>query len=72
MAAWERNSGITLFPWEAATLRALSGAYLSEHRRAARADALPPWTFEPEKDRRAKIDRQFAALFASLSNRSKR
>lgn len=41
--AWQRNTGTRLTPWEAATLRALSGEYLAASADAASPDCPPPW-----------------------------
>jgi hypothetical protein len=43
LQAWQHGTGIGLDPWEARLIRALSGAYVQECRRAEAPDALPPW-----------------------------
>ncbi len=43
LGAWERATGIELQPWESRLVRSLSGAYLSESRRAEERNARAPW-----------------------------
>lgn len=41
--AWQRVSGITLLPWEAALIRRLSGEYAAESNAATKPDRPPPY-----------------------------
>ena len=41
--AWQRNTGITLQPWEARIMIRLSKDYLGEAQRAKARDAEAPW-----------------------------
>lgn len=54
LQAWERGSGITLHPWQARLLRALSAEYLSESLTADAHDAPPPWVREADREKIAK------------------
>lgn len=50
--AWQTLTGIVLQPWEARTLRLLSGEYIRELREAEKPDREPPWKpadYVPEK-----------------------
>lgn len=46
MDAWQRITGVTLPPWEARLIRALSVEYLAEGRRAESENCPPPWRGE--------------------------
>jgi len=52
LIAWQQETGVNLQPWEAKTLRRLSGEYLSESHRAEKLGCAPPWKspdLKPEK-----------------------
>lgn len=51
LESWQRGSGVSLQPWQARMLRALSGEYLAESRGAAEHDAPPPWTRHADRER---------------------
>lgn len=43
LEAWQRNTGITLAPWEARVIRDLSRDYISESSKAEKRDCPEPW-----------------------------
>jgi hypothetical protein len=63
IAAWQRNTGIELAPWECRALRAASQQYISESYRAVKRNAPPPWA-PPDVERRPVVSDAQAALRA--------
>jgi len=46
ISEWQRNTAVSLAPWEARLLRQLSLAYIGESRRAEAETCPPPWRAE--------------------------
>lgn len=46
LAAYQRNMGISLSPWECRTLRRLSIDFINERQRATAHDSKSPWSEE--------------------------
>jgi hypothetical protein len=71
MAAWQAISGVELLPWEARTLRRLSGEYLVG-RHAAEDQACPP-PYAGEVDdlvaKRSHVAKQVRSAFANLKRK---
>jgi hypothetical protein len=71
MAAWQAIIGVELLPWEARTLRRLSGEYLVG-RHAAEDQACPP-PYAGEIDdvvaKRRHVARQVKSAFANLKRK---
>lgn len=57
---YQENEGIRLTPWECATLRSMSGAYLSESHRARDRDCPPPFgeSSDAQRLRQAELERK--------------
>lgn len=67
--AWQAVSGVDLMPWEAKTLRRLSGEYLAERQKAEEPNALAP--YNEQGDMAAHRDRVAAQFKAALAQRKK-
>lgn len=63
MAEWQRNTGVSLTPWECRLLRSLSQTYITESYRAVRRNAPAPWT-PPEVEEKPVVPDVQAALRA--------
>jgi hypothetical protein len=69
LAAWQRNTGIQLTPWEARTLRMLSMAYIGSVQEAADIDCKCPW--EQSEDVKAMPNRKVTAMRDHIRNLAK-
>lgn len=69
LAAWQAISGIELEPWEARTLRRLSGEWLGQSAKARQAACPPPFNGDREAAR-DKVTSQFAAMMAAAKARA--
>lgn len=71
--AWAQGNGITLAPWEFATLRDMSGAYLAQLTAGDDPDALPPYgdpVQDFDRDALSKrIQNEFRALMTVQKSR---
>lgn len=60
---WQKATGVTLGPWEARTIRALSVAYIAEGRRAEEETCPPPWQAPVTAQERAAEEAALLAFF---------
>lgn len=72
MAAWEGRMGVSLYPWEARTIRRLSAEYLTEYHKAKKPDRPPPYsgTADEVLSGRDRVARQIKAAFSGLKKKS--
>lgn len=56
--AWQDNTGIELTPWEARTLRTLSGEYLASAQDAEDAQCKPPYSESVDAQKLHNIEMQ--------------
>jgi hypothetical protein len=66
LAAWQQGTGIELQPWEARALRHLSTVYLASAQAAQAHDCPPPWSCDPDPDRRDLIGNALKNIFQGL------
>src|SRR5690606_17265417 len=69
LAAWQEIAGVEMEPWEARTLRRLSGEYLGQSVKARKPGCPPPYNGEREMAR-DRVAAQFAAMMAKVKARS--
>lgn len=69
LAAWQAISGVKLEPWEARTLRRLSGEYLGQMAKSRKAGSPPPYAGE-RQEARDKVTSQFAAMMNAAKARA--
>lgn len=69
MSTWARINGIALQPWEARTLRHLSGAYIAASREGEAHDAPAPYSTEPTPEHRDRISQRLRAIFGGMAAR---
>lgn len=68
IVSWQKNSHLTLSPWEAKTIRRLSGVYIKECRDALDPSCKAPWpTPEYEMAVRARYSEALKANLRSLA-----
>jgi hypothetical protein len=68
MESWQRQTGVTLEPWQAKLIRRLSIEYLAEMRRAREPDCPAPWG-GMTPDRRAAVEAKLRAAFGGMARR---
>lgn len=66
LVAWQQSSGIELTPWEAKTLRRLSGEYVSECSRAEKPDCPSPLAVEMTDEDRETVSKKVQGAFRML------
>lgn len=66
--AWQETMGVELYPWEAQTLRFLSGEFLDQRGKSRKADCPAPYVDQAQENRDA-VSRQVASLFGGLAKR---
>ncbi len=59
---WQKATCVTLSPWEARTIHALSVAYIAEGRRAEEETCPPPWRAPVSAQERASEESALLAL----------
>jgi hypothetical protein len=70
LAVWQRETGISLEPWQKRLLRRLSGEYLHQGDKAEKFDCPPPW--QPDEmtpHSREVVSAKIAAVFGRLIKR---